>query len=73
MKKYFIADNHGDGLHYIRGNLYWRPANTFENIENFTSFHTKKDTLNFIAERLQPIMPEYQFQIGVITTKIGFL
>ena len=73
MKKYFIADNHNNGLHYIRGKLYWHPADTFENIEDFTSFDSVEDARNFIEERLHPIMPEYQFQIGVITLIVDYL
>ncbi len=54
LQQYYIKNEDGKGLHYICGSLFWRRPTTIEAITNFTPFRTKKDAMQFIAERLHP-------------------
>ena len=48
---YYIQDEKGRGLHYIRGRYYWSKLDDLENILDFTRFDTSRKALEFIEER----------------------
>lgn len=64
--KYFILNNRGEGLHYIKGFLSWRKPDCFEAIENFTCFGTASEVQDFIADR--KLLGD--LFIGIIETQI---
>jgi hypothetical protein len=51
MKKYYIADEYGNGLSYIQGALFWHKPNNWETVTNFTLFDTKEQAGDFIFAR----------------------
>ena len=67
FKRFFIANVKGDGLHYIRGALFWSSCNKLENVENFTKFETEDEATEFARIRNIPGI----LQIRKITIEVN--
>jgi len=51
---YYIANSHGEGLHYIQGSLFWNKPDTLGDMLSFTSFDTGEKAAEFAFNRNIP-------------------